>query len=105
MRCGGGEGRGRRLRLIHAGHTVHLIAPVPAGGCPVQEELCHERRHAELNRRTLPDAAAELRAWGPQVEMVRRTLAPPSKSFGGTSGGRWSLTLERLRPRRRKKAE
>jgi hypothetical protein len=50
-----------RIRLDHAEHTIRLAREVPRDGCLAREVLAHERRHAELNRRTLRAAAEELR--------------------------------------------
>lgn len=61
-----------RIRLAHAEHTIRLARELPAGGCLAREVLAHERRHADLNRRTLRAAAEELRqvvrAWAAQAE-------------------------------------
>lgn len=61
-----------RVRLMHAEHTIQLARELPAGGCLAREVLAHERRHAEVNRRTIREAGAELRiavrAWAAHVE-------------------------------------
>lgn len=61
-----------RLRLVHAEHSIRLAREIPPGGCLAAEVLAHERRHAEVNRRTLREAAAELRAlarsWAARAE-------------------------------------
>ena len=61
-----------RIRLVHAAHTIRLAREVPPGGCLAAEVLAHERRHAEVNRRTLREAATELRglarAWAARAE-------------------------------------
>jgi hypothetical protein len=61
-----------RLRLIHAEHSIRLARELPRGGCLAGEVLAHERRHVEVNRRTLRDAAAELRTvarnWAARAE-------------------------------------
>jgi hypothetical protein len=61
-----------RIRLLHAEHGIRLARELPLGGCLANEVLAHERRHAEVNRRTLRDAAAELRgtarAWAARAE-------------------------------------
>ncbi|WP_270938944.1 hypothetical protein, partial [Falsiroseomonas oryzae] len=61
-----------RLRLMHAEHSVRLAKEVPRGGCLANEVLAHERRHVEVNRRTLREAAAELRSvargWAARAE-------------------------------------
>ena len=61
-----------RIRLLHAQHVIRLAREVPPGGCLAGEVLAHERRHAEVNRRTLRDAAAELRGiargWAARAE-------------------------------------
>ena len=61
-----------RIRLVHATHGIRLAREVPPGGCLAAEVLAHERRHAEVNRRTLREAATELRAlaraWAARAE-------------------------------------
>ena len=61
-----------RIRLLHAEHGIRLAREVPPGGCLAGEVLAHERRHAEVNRRTLREAATELRgvarAWAGRAE-------------------------------------
>jgi hypothetical protein len=61
-----------RIRLLHATHGIRLAREVPPGGCLAAEVLAHERRHAEVNRRTLREAATELRAlaraWAARAE-------------------------------------
>jgi len=50
-----------RLTLVQTEHSIRLAREVPPNGCLAREVLAHERRHAEVNRRTLRDAAADLR--------------------------------------------
>lgn len=50
-----------RLSLVHAEHSIRLAREIPRGGCLARQVLAHERRHAEVNRRTLRDAADGLR--------------------------------------------
>lgn len=50
-----------RIRLLHVEHGIRLARELPPGGCLANEVLAHERRHAEVNRRTLREAATELR--------------------------------------------
>ncbi|WP_237214176.1 hypothetical protein [Falsiroseomonas oryziterrae] len=61
-----------RLRLRHAEHSIRLAREIPPGSCLAEEVLAHERRHAEVNRRTLREAATELRgiarAWAARAE-------------------------------------
>jgi hypothetical protein len=61
-----------RLQLLHAEHTIRLAREVPRNGCLAREVLAHERRHVEVNRRTLREAANELRgvarAWAARAE-------------------------------------
>jgi hypothetical protein len=61
-----------RIRLVHAEHTIRLAREVPPGGCLANEIMAHERRHAEVNRRTLRDAATDLRSlsrsWAARAE-------------------------------------
>jgi hypothetical protein len=62
-----------RLRLLHAEHSIRLARELPRNGCLANEVLAHERRHVEVNRRTLREAAAELRnvarAWAARAEV------------------------------------
>jgi hypothetical protein len=51
-----------RLALVQTEHSIRLAREVPPGSCLAAEVLAHERRHAEVNRRTLRDTARELRA-------------------------------------------
>jgi hypothetical protein len=61
-----------RLSLVHAEHSIRLARELPRDGCLAREVLAHERRHAEVNRRTLREAAEELRAtaraWADRAE-------------------------------------
>ncbi|MBU8538934.1 hypothetical protein [Falsiroseomonas tokyonensis] len=50
-----------RLSLVHAEHSIRLAREIPRNGCLAREVLAHERRHAEVNRRTLREAAEGLR--------------------------------------------
>lgn len=65
-----------RIRLLHAAHTIRLAREVPPGGCLAAEVLAHERRHAEVNRRTLREAATELRALARAWAARAETRAP-----------------------------
>ncbi len=65
-----------RIRLVHAAHVIRLAREVPAGGCLAAEVLAHERRHAEVNRRTLREAATELRALARAWAARAETRAP-----------------------------
>ncbi len=61
-----------RIRLLHVEHSIRLARELSPGGCLANAVLAHERRHAEINRRTLREAAAELRgtarAWAARAE-------------------------------------
>lgn len=61
-----------RLSLLHAEHSIRLAREIPRGGCLAREVLAHERRHAEVNRRTLREAADGLRqtarAWAARAQ-------------------------------------
>lgn len=61
-----------RLSLVHAEHAIRLAREIPRDGCLAREVLAHERRHVEVNRRTLREAAEELRgiarAWAERAE-------------------------------------
>jgi hypothetical protein len=62
-----------RLSLIHAEHSIRLAREIPREGCLAREVLEHERRHVEVNRRTLREAAEALRAvardWAARAEV------------------------------------
>jgi hypothetical protein len=62
--------------LTHAEHRIRLARELPRGGCLWREVLAHERRHAEVNRRTLRAAAGALRtaatAWASRAEARAR---------------------------------
>jgi hypothetical protein len=61
-----------RLSLLHAEHSIRLAREIPRNGCLAREVLAHERRHAEVNRRTLRQAGDALRtvarAWAARAE-------------------------------------
>lgn len=61
-----------RLSLVHAEHSISLAREIPRGGCLARQVLAHERRHAEINRRTLREAADRLRqtahAWAVRAQ-------------------------------------
>lgn len=58
--------------LVHAEHAIRIAREIPRDGCLWQEVLGHEQRHAQVNRRTLRDAAARTReavtAWAQRAE-------------------------------------
>jgi hypothetical protein len=49
------------LSLAHVEHAIRLAREIPRDGCLWREVLGHERRHVEVNRRTLREAAARIR--------------------------------------------
>lgn len=65
-----------RIRLIHAEHGIRLARELPPGGCLAAEVLAHERRHAEVNRRTLRETATELRGLARGWAQRAETRAP-----------------------------
>lgn len=65
-----------RIRLIHVEHGIRLAREVPPGGCLAAEVMAHERRHAEVNRRTLRETAIELRATARAFAQRAETRAP-----------------------------
>jgi hypothetical protein len=93
-----------RLRLVHAEHSIRLAREVPLGGCLAGEVLAHERRHAELNRRTLRDAASELRSvarnWAARAEHRARDLNTAATALQDDLSRAVEPVLERLRSAR-----
>jgi hypothetical protein len=93
-----------RIRLAHAEHRIRLAREVPPGGCLAKEVLAHERRHAELNRRTLHAAAEELRgaarAWPARAETQARDVGAAALRLQDELGGAIEPVLDRLREAR-----
>jgi hypothetical protein len=62
-----------RLTLLHAEHSIRLARELPRRGCLAREVLAHERRHVEVNRQTLREAASALRSvarrWAARAEV------------------------------------
>lgn len=65
-----------RIRLVHAEHGIRLARELPPNGCLAAEVLAHERRHVEVNRRTLRDMAAEVRVIARNWSQRAETRAP-----------------------------
>ena len=65
-----------RIRLVHAEHSIRLAREVPPGSCLAAEVLAHERRHVEVNRRTLRDMATEVRMIARNWAQRAETRAP-----------------------------
>jgi hypothetical protein len=90
-----------RLRLVHAEHSIRLAREVPPGGCLAGEVLAHERRHAELNRRTLREAATELRSvarsWAARAEQRSPDLNAAATELQDDLSRSVEPVLERLR--------
>ena len=61
-----------RLTLVQTEHSIRLAREVPPNGCLAREVVAHERRHVEVNRRTLREAVADLRrtarSWAARAE-------------------------------------
>lgn len=93
-----------RIRLIHAEHGIRLAREVPPGGCLAAEVLAHERRHAEVNRRTLREAATELRAlargWAQRAETRAPDINAAAVALQQELAQLLEPTLERLRAAR-----
>ena len=93
-----------RLRLVHAEHTIRLAREVPPGGCLAGEVLAHERRHAEVNRRTLRDAGAELRGlartWAARAEFRAADVNTAAQALQDELAQAVEPVLERLRAAR-----
>lgn len=90
-----------RIRLLHAEHAIRLAREVPRDGCLAREILAHERRHAEVNRRTLRVAAAELRqaarAWAAEAQAEAADLGAAAVLLQEALGAAVAPVLERLR--------
>jgi hypothetical protein len=93
-----------RLRLVHAEHSIRLAREVPPGGCLAGEVLAHERRHAEVNRRTLREAAVELRrvarGWAGRAEQRAPDLNTAATELQDDLSRAVEPVLERLRSAR-----
>ena len=93
-----------RIRLDHAEHSIRLAREVPRDGCLAREVLAHERRHAELNRRTLRAAAEELRhaarAWAARAEARAPDVGAAAVLLQDDLGRALEPVLERLRAAR-----
>ncbi|WP_372620439.1 hypothetical protein [Falsiroseomonas sp.] len=93
-----------RLQLVHAEHSIRLAREVPAGGCLAGEVLAHERRHAELNRRTLREASAELRRlardWAARAEHRAADLNTAATALQDDLSRAVEPVLQRLRSAR-----
>jgi hypothetical protein len=93
-----------RLRLLHAEHSIRLAREVPRGGCLAQEVLAHEKRHAEVNRRTLRDAATELRrvarGWALRAEARADDAGQAALALQDELAALLEPVLERLRSAR-----
>ncbi len=92
------------LRLVHAEHTIRLARELPRNGCLAREVLAHERRHVEVNRRTLREAAAELRqaarAWAARAEARAPDVNAAALALQDELGHVLEPVLDRLRAAR-----
>jgi hypothetical protein len=90
-----------RIRLIHAEHGIRLARELPPGGCLAAEVLAHERRHAEVNRRTLRETANELRGlvrgWAQRAETRAPDINAAAVALQQELAQVMEPTLERLR--------
>ena len=93
-----------RLRLVQAEHSIRLAREVPPGGCLAGEVLAHERRHVEINRRTLREAATELRTltrgWAARAERRAPNLNEAANGLQDELSRAVEPVLERLRAAR-----
>ena len=93
-----------RLALLHAEHVIRLAREVPRGSCLAGEVLAHERRHAELNRRTLREAAeglrAAARAWAARAEIRAPDAGAAALLLQDQLSAAVEPVLERLRASR-----
>ncbi len=90
-----------RLTLLHAEHSIRLAREVPRDGCLAREVLAHERRHAEVNHRTLREAAATLRTtaqrWAARAEVRAPDVAAAAAALQDDLEAAVEPVLERLR--------
>jgi hypothetical protein len=93
-----------RLALVQTEHTIRLAREVPPGSCLAGEVLAHERRHAEVNRRTLRDAAPDLRAtaraWAVRAEKRAADAGSAAAALQDELAQAIEPVLERLRAAR-----
>lgn len=93
-----------RLRLVHVEHSIRLARELPPGGCLAGEVLAHERRHVEVNRRTLREAATELRAlaraWVARAELRAPDVNAAAQALQDDLGNAVEPVLARLRAAR-----
>jgi hypothetical protein len=93
-----------RLTLVHAEHVIRLAREIPRGGCLAGEVLAHERRHAEVNRRTLREAAdglrAAARAWAARAEARAPDVGAAALMLQDQLAAAVEPVLERLRQAR-----
>ncbi|MGG5821981.1 hypothetical protein [Falsiroseomonas sp. HW251] len=93
-----------RLWLTHAEHSIRLARELPANGCLAQAVLAHEKRHAEVNRRTLRDAARELRVvargWALRAEARADSAGAAALALQDELGRAIEPVLDRLRQAR-----
>lgn len=93
-----------RLTLVHAEHIIRLAREIPRGGCLAGEVLAHERRHAEVNRRTLREAAEGLRAvarnWAARAEARAPDVGAAALMLQDQLAAAVEPVLERLRQSR-----
>jgi hypothetical protein len=93
-----------RLMLVQTEHSIRLAREVPAGSCLANEVLAHERRHAEVNRRTLRDAARDLRAtaraWSARAERHAADAGQAAIALQDELAAAIEPVLERLRAAR-----
>ncbi len=93
-----------RLTLVHAEHIIRLAREIPRAGCLAGEVLAHERRHAEVNRRTLRDAAEGLRsaarAWAARAEARAPDVGAAALMLQDQLAAAVEPVLERLRQAR-----
>lgn len=90
-----------RIELVHAEHTIRLARELPPEGCLAREVLAHERRHAEVNRRTLRDSADELRAvaraWASRAEARAADTSAAATALQDDLAAAVEPVLDRLR--------
>lgn len=93
-----------RLTLLHAEHSIRLARELVRGGCLAREVLAHERRHVEVNRQTLREAAQALRSvarrWAGRAEVRAPDVAAAAAQLQDDLEAAVEPVLARLRTAR-----
>ncbi len=93
-----------RVVLRHAEHAIRLAREIPAESCLAREVMAHEHRHVAVNRRTLQEAATELRGlargWAASAEATAPDIAAAAATLQDDLARTLEPALERLRQAR-----